>query len=303
MRRMDERTVNILRQTNNRFYADQAASFSQTRQAPWPGWRRVLDAAVPGWRAGAEGDGEEAACERDGREPCGGAGREGGAVGGAEAGGAPHSGRSLMDLACGNLRFEAFLSAEAPGLFAHALAVDDCPPLVAEGARAAGATCASLDAVATLARGTLAFDLAALQPEPADLAVCFGFAHHVPGADLRADLVRALVSTVRPGGAAALSFWRFLDDSRRAASYRRAHERNCAALAAAEPAFDAARLEPDDCLLGWRDTQAVRYCHSFSDAELDALAVCDPRASLLARFDADGRTGRMNTYLVLRRNL
>ena len=299
MRRMDERTVNILRQTNNRFYADQAASFSQTRQAPWPGWRRALDAAVSDWR--------ESACDATGKahgahdeEGAAAFGREGGE---AEAGGALRRGRSLVDLACGNLRFEAFLAAEAPGLFARALAVDDCAPLVAEGPRAAGVTCAALDAVAALARGTLASDLAALQSEPADLAVCFGFAHHVPGADHRANLVRALVSTVRPGGAVALSFWRFLDDPRRAASYRRAHERNCAALAAAQPAFDAAQLEGGDCLLGWRDTQAVRYCHSFSDAELDALAACDERAALAARFDADGRTGRMNAYLVLRRNL
>jgi tRNA (uracil-5-)-methyltransferase TRM9 len=283
MRRMDACTVNILRQTNNRFYEAQAASFSRTRQAPWPGWRCVLDAVCPGWR-----DRQEA-----------------GAPGAHEARGAsedpPHRGLSLVDLACGNLRFEAFLSAEAPGLVARTLAVDDCDPLVARGTRAGDVSFSSLDAVDALAGGSLAADLDALLAEPADLAVCFGFAHHVPGAEMRADLLRALVSAVRPGGAVALSFWRFLRDPQRAASYRQAHERNCAALAAAEPAFDAAALEPGDCLLGWRDTDAIRYCHSFSDADLAALAACDSRAQVVAHFDADGRTGCMNAYLVFRR--
>ena len=236
MRRMDACTVNILRQTNNRFYAAQAASFSRTRQAPWPGWRCVLDAVCPGWR-----DRQEA-----------------GAPGAHEARGAsedpPHRGLSLIDLACGNLRFEAFLSAEAPGLVARTLAVDNCDPLVARGTRAGDVSFSSLDAVDALARGSLAADLDALLAEPADLAVCFGFAHHVPGAEMRADLV-----------------------------------------------FDAAALEPGDCLLGWRDTDAIRYCHSFSDADLAALAACDSRAQVVARFDADGRTGRMNAYLVFRR--
>lgn len=283
MRRMDARTVNILRHTNNRFYTTQAASFSHTRQAPWPGWRRALDAAVPGWRDRAVSDvlGTSHATGASAR--------------------APHWGLSLVDLACGNLRFEAFLSTEAPGLVARTLAVDDCEPLVARGKRAGNVSFASLDAVDALARGSLAADLRALLAEPADLAVCFGFAHHVPGAEMRAALVRALVSAVRPGGAVALSFWRFLDDPQRAASYRQAHERNCSALAAADPAFDAAALEPGDCLLGWCDTDAIRYCHSFSDADLAALAACDPRAQVVARFDADGRSGHMNAYLVFRR--
>lgn len=56
-----------------------------------------------------------------------------------------------------------------------------------------------------------------------------------------------------------------------------------------------------DYLLGWRNLPGVyRYCHSFSDEEIDSLAtlVAD-RAKCVARFRADGRTGSLNEYLVL----
>lgn len=56
-----------------------------------------------------------------------------------------------------------------------------------------------------------------------------------------------------------------------------------------------------DYLLGWRNTPgAYRYCHSFSDEEIDSLvaSVAD-KAQCVARFRADGRTGNLNEYLVL----
>lgn len=56
-----------------------------------------------------------------------------------------------------------------------------------------------------------------------------------------------------------------------------------------------------DYLLGWRNLPGVyRYCHSFSDEEIDSLVtlVAD-KAKCVARFRADGRTGSLNEYLVL----
>lgn len=56
-----------------------------------------------------------------------------------------------------------------------------------------------------------------------------------------------------------------------------------------------------DYLLGWRNLPGVyRYCHSFSDEEIDSLVtlVAD-KAKCVARFRADGRTGGLNEYLVL----
>jgi hypothetical protein len=65
--------------------------------------------------------------------------------------------------------------------------------------------------------------------------------------------------------------------------------------------LDAAQLERGDYLLSWQDRQDVfRYCHSFTQAEVAALA---DEAGLGARiadaFEADGRTGNLNAYLVI----
>ena len=61
-------------------------------------------------------------------------------------------------------------------------------------------------------------------------------------------------------------------------------------------------LDQGDFILGWKNKpNAYRYCHHFAEEEIDALAasVAD-RADVAARFLADGRTGDMNSYLVLR---
>ena len=65
----------------------------------------------------------------------------------------------------------------------------------------------------------------------------------------------------------------------------------------------AADLEAGDHLLGWQRVPGVyRYCHSFSEAELDSLPVeLSDLAELEERFEADGRTGNLNTYVILRR--
>ena len=48
---MDARTSETLAALNERFYAENAMSFSRSRQHPWPGWARVLEASGPPRRA------------------------------------------------------------------------------------------------------------------------------------------------------------------------------------------------------------------------------------------------------------
>ena len=63
------------------------------------------------------------------------------------------------------------------------------------------------------------------------------------------------------------------------------------------------KLGKDDYLLGWQDTRSsFRYCHSFSEDDVDRLAErAIGQARLLARYRADGKNGRSNEYLVFRR--
>lgn len=103
-----------------------------------------------------------------------------------------------------------------------------------------------------------------------------------------------MAAKVRPGGFVIVSLWRFLENPLLARKAEATHERALAELGL--PPLDAG-----DRLLGWRDEPgAYRYCHSFTDGEVDALAASVGRAATeVARFRADGRDGALNSYLVL----
>lgn len=245
---------------NNRFYAEHADSFSATRSAPWEGWRRLL----PSIRG-------TAAC---GERPV-----------------------HVLDLACGNLRFERFLLDELPDADWKFLAIDNCADL-------ARTDPAAEDAVPRLSfqnvdfLGELLVGCNPLAGAPAaDLAACFGFMHHVPGRELRSGVVNALVGQTRPGGLLVLSFWQFMDDERLARKARAADAR------AAEAGQLAGALEAGDHFLGWQDdARALRYCHHFAESEIDDLVRgLAPRAREVARFSADGKSGQLNRYVLLER--
>lgn len=178
----------------------------------------------------------------------------------------------VLDAACGNLRFERFLAERVPTV--RAWVVDNCEDLRGD------APCVTHYQHVDLA--TRPDDIDA---PPCDLAVCFGFMHHLPLVGQRADLLRVLVDHTRPGGHVAISFWQFAKDPRLRAK--------------ATPVEGG---EPGDYVLGWQGRADVRrYCHSFSEAEVDALAdSVRPRAIECARFSADGKSGSLNRYLVLR---
>ena len=252
---MERAFAQRLIELNNRFYRENAHSFSRTRQAPWPGWKRALEVA-----------GEYLDLGR----------------------GDPDRPLRVFDLACGNLRFEAFLSEQTDRpLELHG--VDSCDELIFDGSgyadAVAGFSYRELDVLGALMdKGR---DDAALLADvpPADLSVCFGFMHHVPGVELREDVLRMLLARTRAGGIAAVSFWAFAEDPRLA---RKAAD--ATARAAKEPPFEGfspRSLEPGDYLLDWHGTAPYRYCHSFDE---------------VGRYSADGRAGNLNRYLILRRH-
>ncbi|MDY4042163.1 MAG: class I SAM-dependent methyltransferase [Collinsella sp.] len=254
---MRPETARALIALNSHFYEQNATTFSATRQAPWRGWAEVLRIA---------------------REH--GIGKDGEAL-------------HLLDLAAGNLRFERFLVDEAAPAAVAVTAIDGCPALLDGPAPATmRIRRVRLDVLRALIDNR---ELPSM--DPADLAVCFGFMHHVPTAELRGRVVGALVRATRPGGLIALSFWRFMDDPRLARQARAVE-----AAAAAGP-VDLADLKPGDHLLGWQGAAAPpRYCHHANEAELDALAYgTDGRAREVARFSADGPAGNLNRYLILER--
>jgi SAM-dependent methyltransferase len=200
----------------------------------------------------------------------------------------------VLDVACGNLRFEQFLEEALPKLPLRFHAVDNCPGLQDLGI-ASPLRFTECDLVETLLTGQLPFERGAY-----GLVACFGFFHHVPTQALRSKLLNTLLAAARPNGLVAVSLWGFLDDQGLAGRAAATTERARTELEDGEALV--ASLEPGDCFLGWQDSSALRYCHSFSSDEVDELvAELPPNVKLLARYRADGRTRQMNTYLVLER--
>ena len=94
-----------------------------------------------------------------------------------------------------------------------------------------------------------------------------------------------------------MSFWQFLRSEAMREKAQASHNRALVELGLED-------LDDNDYLLGWKNIPgAYRYCHSFSDAEIDQLveAVTED-ATLVARFASDGRTDDLNTYVILRVN-
>lgn len=205
----------------------------------------------------------------------------------------------LFDLACGNARFERFLLGKLPDVNWSFSAVDSCDDLVSlgvEGLSEADFSCQQLDVVSALLDGSdsLGLDCSGLY----DVGASFGFFHHVPGLRTRARALRGLVGQVRPGGLAMVSLWQFEKSEQIFAQARGLRPQALADLNLGEE-----DLEPGDHLLGWKKMPGVyRYCHSFSTGEVNMLldSVADI-AEPLDVFESDGRTGNLNTYLVLRR--
>ena len=273
---MDRITAEILCKLTDDFYAAQARSFSASRQAPWDGWRRLLrelglDAATAEVEDGLFHNAS-----------------------------VPYT---VLDVGAGNLRFLVFLHDALPAeMQKDFYAVDNCPALVpSEEVLANDFPYVRFEKVDVLQRLLHGASLAgAIEAPPCSLVACFGLFHHVPGMNLRADLLASLVRMAAPGGHVAVSFWRFENSPELASKAAAFHPQACAALG-----IDPSALDAGDYLLGWQDQPpaqgSVRYCHSFSHAEIDELAASvAPYAAPQARFDADGRGGNLNHYLVLR---
>lgn len=200
---------------------------------------------------------------------------------------------TVLDAACGNLRFERFLASH--GLRpATAFAVDACPELLAHPAPdAMGIQRITADLMELLDEGD---GFSALGVPACDLTVCFGFMHHLPHGHLRRRAIEALLEATRPGGLCILSLWQFGKDARLAKKAQ-------LITAAAEQALSLALDDPADRFLGWQGAEgSFRFCHDFSDAECAELTLFaeSQGATLTDSFCADGKEGNLNRYLVLR---
>ena len=269
---MDRETINRLNKINAEFYDQTALSFSRTREEPWPGWVQIVDLFCDHY----EQTWEHAA----GLWPF-----------------------KVLDLACGNLRFESFLSTHYQNISWECLCIDNNPQLVSsrytdaaqdEGAKN-GNVCIHLENLDIVDALVKSLPLVASNSQ-FDLSVAFGFFHHIPGFELRLRCLKDLISATCPGGIIAVSFWRFMSNSKLA-------EKAINSTQAALTELPDLSLENNDYLLGWQQSRHTwRYCHHFDREEIDSLVQnVLPNAVPLAIFQSDGRDGKLNQYVVLQK--
>ena len=126
-----------------------------------------------------------------------------------------------------------------------------------------------------------------------DLVVLFGVIHHVPGMDNRRAFMRRLADCVADDGLLVFASWRFYE-------YERFQQR----VVAWDDydAQEALTIEEDDYLLDWRrGERALRYCHYVNDAE-QQLLIAASGLTHVETYRADGFTGDVNCYSVLRKS-
>lgn len=281
---MNEIEAHRLVELTNEFYMRNAKSFSDTRQSPWHGWSRVLESV----------------------DFCGGYKKTS-----HEKTSDGFSVFRIVDIGCGNLRFEKMLKEKLSdaNIVIDAICVDGNQTFLNHGDDTGFASDSLLmigvdihpvcaDVIKALANEvdlSVQFHIA-----DRDLVVCFAMMHHIPIATWRKRLLDSMVKMTASGGYIALSFWQFSKDAR---ILKKAIN---ATNAGNEKLGLSLDVDKGDYLLGWQEVDGTyRYCHDFSDEEIDALmSTCLRENSDIVEvetFSADGKMGNLNKYVVLKK--
>ena len=192
----------------------------------------------------------------------------------------------LLDVGCGNGRFGRFWAGANPaGAPLHYHAVDASLPLLREAARA----------LRTFPMAKTRLEWRDISSDPPrhgryPLIALLGVLHHIPARARRAALLRALGERLSADGVLIVTFWRFGADAR------------IRGRTLPWPPHLAEQVEPNDFLLPWGDgaAGAVRYCHHFDETEERELVTASG-LTLEQSFAADGASGALNAYRILRR--
>ena len=294
---MNKATKCFLAKTTSDFYQAHAQSFSETRKTAWYGWNTcaqlIQDDIMHTQKHMAPA--KDSIVTPNLLQVC--------------------------DIACGNLRLVQFLSElmqndssmsyKLGGPIAKHISytgIDQCDPLVQS------ANCHTSSTIDITTINTNIIEKLISQYPIADdkymstydLVCCFGFFHHVPGSDTRLYLLNKLIELAKPQGYIVLSAWSFMRNQRIAAQAKTITQEKLndpSFFSSNEQRTDSLLLEPNDYFLGWqKDTSSVRYCHHTNQEELTQLLnSLSYKADVIARFDADGKQGNLNQYVILKR--
>jgi SAM-dependent methyltransferase len=119
-------------------------------------------------------------------------------------------------------------------------------------------------------------------------ALAFAVLHHIPGLDLRRQILRRVHDLLLPGGFFVLSNWQFLNSPRLRG---RVQPWEAAGLSPAQ-------VEAGDFLLDWRQGGAgLRYVHHFDLQELLSLAA-ETSFEVLESYLSDGENNQLSIYQI-----
>ena len=114
--------------------------------------------------------------------------------------------------------------------------------------------------------------------------------HHIPGQELRRQVLRQAQRLLESGGLLVLSNWQFLNSPRLVARIQPWERLG----------LEETQVEEGDFLLDWRQGgSGLRYIHHFSEAELERLAE-ETSFTIQESFWSDGENGRLSLYQVWR---
>jgi SAM-dependent methyltransferase len=203
----------------------------------------------------------------------------------------PKDGRWL-DLGCGNGELAAeWMRQRRKGSYTG---MDFSPVLLEEAARTVSREPARADLDISFLPGDLC-DPRWSQPlagQTFDGILAFAVMHHLPGADVRKQLVQTVGNLLPPGGLFIHSNWQFQNSPR---LMERVQPWESVGLTDGD-------VEPGDTLLDWRytlpdqpDLVGLRYVHLFSREELADLAGAGG-FELDEEFVSDGEGGKLGLY-------
>ncbi len=121
-----------------------------------------------------------------------------------------------------------------------------------------------------------------------DFVLAFAVLHHLPGADLRLQILHKVCSLLPKGGRFVHSEWQFLNSPRLAA---RTQAWETIGLSGKE-------VDSGDYLLDWRQGgTGLRYVHHFAEPELAELAT-QAGFQVAESFLSDGETNNLGLYQI-----
>lgn len=189
----------------------------------------------------------------------------------------------VLDAGCGNGRFGEFLVEHVHNL--DYTGIDNSPELLTAGRKKL--TKAKFSQVDLMKKE----ELEKIEG-PFDIISLIAVLHHIPDFNQRLALLKRLKQKLAKNGLLIFTAWQFTEITalrERIIDWEK------------YPEIDQEKLEENDFLIDWqRGEHAIRYCHLIDRKEIDELTEA-LSLTKVTQFYADGKEGKSNIYVVLKK--